>query len=210
VAKKLEETLQESPHADVKKLVQEEMNEFLPIVGIKRKVDSQKKKILIGHTKKDKVLADVIYKMLSFNGVPDDEIIYTNCDNAECRIPEGADIFDYLRNFFVDSYSNEKIYVIYVTSEDMSRSWGAVSEVGAGRITRSNHKVFNVHGHTPQRPLDTDVEWQTSKRDGDAVKMDAVEFDKFVVKIMDVCTSLGYPTKSKNDNEQELRRYVTA
>ena len=63
-----------------------EMNEFLPIVGIKKKVDSQKKRILISHTKEDKALSDVIYKMLSFNHVPDDDLIYTSCDNEESQL----------------------------------------------------------------------------------------------------------------------------
>lgn len=194
---------------DIKDIIHGELNALLPIVGLKKRIDSQKKRILISHASSDKSIADVICKMLVFNNVPYDDIIYTNSDNGESRIPEGENIFDYLRQFFVDSYSNEKIFVIYVTSANMARSWFAVTEVGAGWITRSAHKVFNIHDHRPQRPLDTDVEWQTSKVDGDVITMSAREFDKFTVKILDTCKRLGYKIRSEKENKTELKRYVT-
>lgn len=193
----------------IKEVIENEMNEFLPIVGIKKKVDSQKKRILISHTRGDKTLVDAIYNMLSFNGVPDVDIIYTNCDNEDCRIPNRMNIFEYLRTFFVDSYSNEKMFVIYVTSDDMARAWGAVSEVGAGWITQSNHDIFNIDNHEPQPPLNVAAEWQTSRIVGDNISMDSVEFDKFIVKIIDICNHLGYHPKSKEDNKKELHRYVS-
>lgn len=193
----------------VKEIIENEMNEFLPIVGIKRKVDSQKKKILICQIKKDKALSDVIYKMLSFNNVPDDDIIYTNCDNEDCRIPNRMDIYDYLRNFFVESYSDKKIFVIYVTSNEMAKRWGAVTEVGAGWITRSKHDIFNIYDHRPQSPLNIAAEWHTSNKMKDSIVMDKVEFDKFIIKIRDICNELGYRAKGKKTNEKELDRYVS-
>lgn len=194
----------------IREIIANQMNEAFPILGIKREVDAQKKRILISHTAKDKVLCDVIYNMLSFNNVPDEDIIYTNCDSAECRIPEGVDIFEYLRAFFVDSFSTEKIYVIYVTSQDMEKSWGAVTEVGAGWITKSDHKVFNISGCTPRRPLNTDVEWHTSQiAPNDNITMNAVNFDKFIVKILNICTTLQYKVKDKDANKIELLRHVS-
>lgn len=195
----------------IKKVIQEEMNKIIPIVGLKKNIDSQKKKILISHTKKDKVLCDIIYKMLSFNGVPDEDIIYTNCDNEDCRIPNRMDIFDYLRKFFVDSYSNEKVFVIYVTSGDMEKSWGAVSEVGAGWITQKDHDIFSINGYEPKPPLNIRTEWHTSKKSDDSndVTMDGLEVDKFIVKIRDICNDLGYKAKDKASNEKELKKYLT-
>jgi hypothetical protein len=38
--------------------------------------------------------------------------------------------------------------------------------------------------------------------------MTQVEFDKFVVKIMAACTALGFEPKTKEANENELRRNV--
>lgn len=194
---------------DIREIIHSELNTLLPIVGLKKKIDSQKKRILISHTGSDKPLADVIFKMLVFNNVPHADIIYTNSDIGESRIPEGENIFDYLRQFFVDSYSDEKIFVIYVTSDDMASSWFAVTEVGAGWITRSAHKVFNIHNHKPQRPLDTDVEWQTSKVNRGAITMSAKEFDKFILKILEVSRQLGYKARNKKENKIELRRYVS-
>ncbi|NQE54594.1 hypothetical protein C5S29_13475 [ANME-1 cluster archaeon GoMg3.2] len=206
---KIADKLRDEMPEGIKEIIENEMNEVLPIVGVKKKVDSQKKRILISHTRGDKTLVDAIYKMLSFNGVPDVDIIYTNCDNEDCRIPNRMNLFEYLRTFFVDSYSNEKMFVIYVTSDDMARAWGAVSEVGAGWITQSNHDIFNIDGHEPQPPLNVAAEWQTSRIVGDNISMDSVEFDKFIVKVIDICNHLGYHPKSKEDNKKELHRYVS-
>ncbi|MFA5431356.1 MAG: ATP-binding protein [Candidatus Paceibacterota bacterium] len=192
----------------IKKMMQDEMNRILPIVGLKENIDSQKKKILISHTKDDKALCDIIYKMLSFNGVLDEDIIYTNCDNEDCRIPNRMDIFDYLRKFFVDSYSNEKVFVIYVTSNDMARSWGAVSEVGAGWITQKDHDIFSINGYRPDPPLNTRAEWHTSKKSGDDITMNDLEIDKFIVKIRDICNDLGYKVRDKVSNKKELKKYL--
>lgn len=208
-AKRIAEELDKKSLESVEKIIEGEMNKVLPIIGLKTKIDSQKKRILISHTKQDKPLADVVFKMLLFNGVPDAEIIYTNSDNEVSRIPEDMGVFEYLREFFVNSYSDEKIFVIFVTSKDMAKSWGAVTEVGAGWITRSDHRVFNIEGHTPQKPLNIDIEWQTSKKDGDNIVMDSVEFDKFVVRAISICKSLGYSAKNKKRNETELKRYVS-
>ena len=190
-------------------IISDEMNEAINLIGLKQKVDAQKRKILICHTGEDKILADVVYKMLIFNDISDTEFIYSSCDSEGARIPEATSIFEYLRNFFVDSYSDKKILVLYITSNDMASSWGAVTEVGAGWITKSNHKIFNIKGHTPKRPLDIDKEWQTSIKDDGNIKMTKKEFDKFIVKIVDVCNILGRSPKSKEANIAELNRYVT-
>lgn len=195
---------------DARGLIKEEINKSLSeIVELKGRVDSQKKKILICHTRKDKLLADIIYKMLLFNGVPSDEIIYTSSENEESRVPESEGVFDYLRDFFVNSYSMEKIFVIYVTSNNMVKSWGAVLEVGAGWITRRDHKVFTIYDHVPRQPLDTKPVWHTSEKDGGTISMSAVEFDSFAVKIIDVCEQLGYAFKNKEDNKKELEKRVS-
>lgn len=209
-AEKIAARLGEKRSAEVEKIVEGEMNASFPLIGLKSKVDSQKKKILISHTGVDKPLADIVYKMLSFNNISDDDIIYTNCDNEGARIPEGMGVFDYLRDFFVDSYSDQKIFVLYVTSDDMASSWNAVAEVGAGWITKMDHKIFNIKAHKPRMPLNIEVEWQTSIKKGTDILMEKIEFDKFIIKIMDVCAKLGHKPKSKKANEKELERYVLA
>lgn len=192
----------------IQSIIQIEMNKLLPIVGLKSRVDSQKKKILISHANIDKPLADIIQKLLEFNGIPSDEIIYTSSDDVDCGIPAGASIFNYLRDYFVNSISDKKIFVIYVTSDEMSKKWFPVTEVGAGWITQSTHEIFNINGHTPLRPLDTDLQWQTSNKVGDSITMNQHQFDEFIKKILYICQYVGYPTKDTTANVVELKRYV--
>lgn len=192
----------------ISNIIKTEIGEFSPILGIKRIVDAQKKRLLISHTGADKDLADIVYKMLLFNNVPAEDIIYTSCDDETSRIPEGFSIFDYLKSFFVESYSTQKIYVVYVTSQAMAKAWGAVTEVGAGWITRVDHKVFNIDGHTPAQPLDTDKEWQTSARTQDGIVIKSVEADKFCSKIEHVCDILKYPKKTRAQNRSQLEVYA--
>ncbi len=199
----------ENTSVNIERIINDEMNALLPIVGIKRKIDVLKKKILICHTNNDKDLADVIYNLLLYNNVPPEDIIYTNSDNEVSRIPEGRAVYDYLQEFFIESYSDEKIYVIYVTSKDMAQAWGAVVEVGAGWITRIDHKVFNIDGHTPAKPLDTDDEWHTSIRTPDGILyMSSVEIDKFAKKIEVICKELGYKIKNRKENINRIKEYI--
>ncbi|MBD3388735.1 MAG: ATP-binding protein [Candidatus Altiarchaeales archaeon] len=211
VVKGIETAIKDKLPTEVVQMIHDELNEAKPLMGIKRKVDTQKKKVLICHSSGDKVLADVICKMLIYNNVPDVDIIYTSSENENCRSPEGSDLFEYLKDFFVESYSTEKIWVIYVTSDEMSKSWYAVTEVGAGWITKIDHKIFNIPGdvgHQPQQPLNINQTWHNSEIIKGEVAMNETEFDKFIVKIRDVCEKIGYTPKSKEDNEKELKRYV--
>lgn len=209
--RKIKEEITQIDKASLEKMgiiIKDEMNAFLPIVGIKKKVDDQKKKILICHTKDDKDLSDVIYSLLLFNRIPPEDVIYTNCDDEISRIPEDIEVYDYLREFFIESYSTEKIYVVYVTSTVMAKSWGAVTEVGAGWITRTDHKVFNIENHTPAKPLNTDVEWHNSVRTKDGLSMTSVECDKFASKIESISDRLGYKKRPRKENIDKIKEYV--
>ncbi|MDX1329957.1 MAG: ATP-binding protein, partial [Burkholderiaceae bacterium] len=61
------------------------INANSPDIGLKVRVDSQKKKILISQTFADKSFADIVFQMLVFNNVPADHILYTACDDEVCR-----------------------------------------------------------------------------------------------------------------------------
>lgn len=54
----------------IKQTVSSEIETMKPLLGFKSIVDANKKKIMISQTWKDKIVADVIYQMLLFNGVP--------------------------------------------------------------------------------------------------------------------------------------------
>lgn len=194
---------------EVERFVDEAINENIPDFGLKRKVDKAKKKILISQTSKDKVLSDLIYHFLLFNGMPASEILYSNCDDEISRIPDDVPIFDYLREFFVNSYSDQKIYVIFVTSNNIVGSFGTMAEIGAAWITKADHKIMNVKGFRPEKPLNDSVIWQTSEIDEkDNILMDKVNADLFCSKIEDVCQKLGYNPKDRKTNISHLESMV--
>lgn len=195
----------------MEKTISESINANSPDLGLKATVDSQKKKILISQTFPDKGLADIIYQMLMFNDVPPDDILYTNCDDEVCRVPEGRGVYDYLREFFVESYSTQKIFVLFVTSENTKTSWGAITEVGASWITKIDHKIFNIHPFRPEHPLNDEVQWQSTNRDKPSghLWMIRLNADIFCQKIESVCDVLGYKKKSRIQNMSHLGTLVS-
>jgi len=197
--------------ATIEDVISESINENSPDLGLKTVVDSQKKKILISQTYNDKPFADIVYQMLVHNDVPVDDILYTNCDDEICRIPEGRKVYEYLREFFVESYSNQKIFVLFVTSENTRTSWGAITEVGAAWITKIDHKIFNIHPFRPEHPLDDEAQWQTTNRekptDGD-LWMSKLSADVFCQKIEHVCDSMGYRKRDRAENKRYLGTLV--
>ncbi|MEQ8839155.1 ATP-binding protein [Haliea sp.] len=188
----------------IEEIVSEAINDNSPDIGLKSIIDSQKKKILISQTLTDKPLADIIYQMLIFNGVPAEEIIYTNCDDEVSRVPEGYAVYEYLKTFFVDSYSTQKILALFVTSENTKISWGAITEVGAAWITQIDHKIFNIHPFSPGHPLDNHSAWQSTNRDSSGLWVTPLNADILCVKIESVCDLLGYEKKARPDNRAYL------
>lgn len=198
---------------EVETILSEEINTNSPDMGIKSIIDIQKKKILISQTYPDKDLADIVYNMLVFNNVPPEDIIYTNCDNEVSRIPEGdvgqSGIYNYLRDFFVDSYSTQKMYVIFVTSHNTKKSWGALTEVGAAWITQIEHKIFNIYDFRPEHPLDDEQQWHSSSRDDNGdLYMSKLNIDIFAQKIEYICDKLGYKKRSRQENKDFLETLV--
>jgi len=195
----------------IEKAVSQSINENSPDLGLKTKVDAQKKKILISQTFQDKPFADIVYQMLLFNNIPVEDILYTNCDNEICRVPEGRRVYDYLREFFVESYSTQKIFVLFITSANTQISWGAITEVGAAWITQIDHKIFNIHPFRPEHPLDDEMQWQSTYREestGD-LWMIPLNADIFCQKIEAVCDASGYSKKTRPENKSYLETLVT-
>lgn len=198
---------------EVESILSDEINAHSPDMGIKSIIDTQKKKILISQTYQDKDLADIVYNMLIFNNVPPEDIIYTNCDDEISRIPEGdvgqSGIYNYLRDFFVNSYSTQKMYVIFVTSHHTKQSWGALTEVGAAWITQIEHKIFNIRDFRPEHPLDDEQQWHSSSRDANGeLYMSKLSVDIFAQKIEFICDKLGYKKRSRQENKDHLETLV--
>ncbi|HAX92277.1 MAG TPA: ATP-binding protein [Rhodospirillaceae bacterium] len=196
----------------IEKAILDSINENSPDLGIKTMVDSQKKKVLISQTYPDKPFSDIVYQMLLYNNVPADDILYTNCDDEICRVPEERKVYEYLREFFVESYSAQKIFVLFVTSQNTKVSWGAITEVGAAWITQVDHKIFNIHPFRPEHPLNDEMQWQSTNREnpteGD-LWMTRVNADIFCTKIESVCDALLYKKKNRDENKRYLGTLVS-
>lgn len=196
---------------EIEAVVSQSINANSPDLGLKAKVDAQKKKILISQTYGDKPLADILLQMLVHNGVAPEDILYTNCDDEVCRVPEGRAVYDYLREFFVESYSTQKIFVLFVTSENTKASWGAITEVGAAWITQIDNKIFNVHPFRPEHPLNDEVQWQSTNRDEPTkgeLWMTPLSADILCQKLEAVCDALGYTKMTRAENVAHLGTLV--
>jgi hypothetical protein len=200
-----------APKDVIQQVIFDSINSSSFDLGIKSIVDSQKKKILISQTYPDKALADIVYKMLVFNNVPENDILYTNCDDEVCRVPEGYSVYGYLRDFFVESYSTQKIFVLFITSDNMKQSWGAIVEVGASWITQIDHKIFNIPPFKPEHPLDDASQWHNTNKDvsNNELSMSPLNADIFCQKIEAVCDKIGYAKKTRQENIQYLQRLVS-
>lgn len=175
------------------------VNETVGLLGLKQRVDLNKKKLLISHAGCDKEIADLLYDSLVFNSVDPEAIIYTSCDDAISRIPEGQPLYDYLRDFFVQSISTEMINTLFVVSEASAKRWAPVCEVGAAWITKSTHKIFTVNGYRPEQPLDIGPIYLNFNIDEEGIHLSKVNADTLRVKIKDICDQLG--AKPRSDNE---------
>jgi hypothetical protein len=189
-------------------IISNSINENSPDLGLKTIIDAQKKKLIISHTQPDKPFADIIYQMLIYNNVQPEEVIYTSCDDEVARVPEGYGTYEYLKTFFVDSYSKQNILALFVTSENTKISWGAITEVGAAWITQLDHKIFNVSPFSPGHPLDNHAVWQTTNRDAGGLWMTPLNADILCVKIESSCDLLGYGKKVRVDNMAYLKTLV--
>lgn len=209
-AKNIERLTPGSQRETIEHIISDAINNNASTLGLKTVVDSLKKKILISHASKDKVLADLIYSFLVFNNIPPEDILYTSCDDEVSRIPEGiASIYNYLRDFFVNSYSNQKIFVIFVTSDNTPSAWGAMTEIGASWITQVDNKIFNIPPFKPQHPLNDEALWHSTERnENDELCMTEVNADIFCQKIEAVCDKLCYAKKSRKENIDHLKERI--
>lgn len=194
---------------EVRSAVEDAINANSNMLGLKPHIDQQKKKLFISHTGRDKDIGDIVYNMLVYNNVPPEDIIYTSCDDEVSRVPQGMNIYEYLRKFFVDSVSDKKMYVLFVTSDNTKTAWGAMVEIGASWITRVDHKIFNINSFRPEHPLNDEAMWNTIRRAEDGrLTITKLNCDDFCSKIEQVCDVVGYSHKSRNENKTKLSTLI--
>lgn len=223
IAQNITQKIQNSNSDDsIKKVVSDELEAMKPLLGFKATVDANKKKIMISQTLKDKPVSDVIYQMLLFNGVPKEDIIYSNGPDPETNLPE-KDIYGYLQKFFINSASTEMIYVLFVTSKNVvdvdpdhpAVSWGELMEIGAAWVTKKDHWIFNIDDFKPEQPLNIEDKWvaiYTKPADGGTKILSLTEAmaNSFCNKIIQTCLACGYSPKSFDDNKRHIiSNYIT-
>lgn len=194
---------------ELRSAVEAAINANSNMLGLKPHIDQQKKKLFISHTSRDKEIGDIVYSMLVYNNVPPEDIIYTSCDDEVSRVPQGMNIYDYLRKFFVDSVSDKKMYVLFITSDNTKTAWGAMVEIGASWITRVDHKIFNINSFRPEHPLNDEAMWNTIRRAEDGrLSMTNLNCDDFCSKIEQVCDVIGYAHQNRDDNKAKLKTLI--
>ena len=196
--------------------ISSEVEAMKPLLGFKSVVDANKKKIMISQTFKDRHVANAIYNLLLFNGVPKDDIIYSNGPDPETNLPEN-DIYGYLQKFFINSASTEMIYVLFVTSKNVicidpqnpAASWGELMEIGAAWVTKKDHWIFNIDGFKPEEPLNVkdklvDIYLMDSGDGNPILSLSPAAVNSFCLKIIHTCTACGYSPKSFEENKEYL------
>lgn len=212
---------EESSDENIEQAVHAELEAMKPLLGFKSTVDANKKKIMISQTLKDKQVSDAIYKMLLFNGVPKEDIIYSNGPDPETNLPE-KDIYGYLQKFFINSASKEMIYVLFVTSKNVlnvdeknpSASWGELMEIGAAWVTQKDYWIFNINDFKPEQPLNVEDKWvaiYTQEDDGNKIlSLTEAMINSFCNKIIQTCHACGYSPKDFESNKDHLiKNYVS-
>ena len=99
--------------------------------------------------------------------------------------------------------------MIFVTSNNTKKSWGALIEVGAAWITQIEHKIFNIYEFRPEHPLDDEQQWHTSSRNEEGeLSMSKLNEDIFAKKMEYICVKLGYRKRTLQENKDLLEPLV--
>lgn len=95
------------------------------------------KKIMISHSSDDKLVIDELERVLHFCGFEKEEILYSSSNYYESGFEAYTDIYDYLKNFFVNTTRKTDLCVIYILNQGFVEKWDPVLEAGAGWVLNS-------------------------------------------------------------------------
>lgn len=178
-------------------------NTMMKELGIKKqRVDEDTKKIFLSHTKTDDKLNNIIYGLMLYNGFLPKEIIYTNDPDCEASVPFNQDVYEYLREFFVRSYSDKELYVVYIHSNASAIAPGVQQEVGAGWIVKSQHCIIKAGYKNPEAPLKVTNVFPSICicDDGNRVVCTEHEFGVLFQLIEDLCKTFSKKARDKKSN----------
>ena len=101
------------------------------------------------------------------------------------------------------------IFVLFITSDNTPKAWGAMTEIGASWITQIDNKIFNIPPFKPQHPLNDEVLWHSTNRsEENGLSMNSLNVDIFCQKIEHVCDVLGYDKRERSSDKAYLKTLV--
>ena len=183
-------------------------NEMLQQLGMKKiRVDNDSRKILLSHTRQDQKLNNILYGLLLFNGFSEEEIIYTSDPENRSVVPYGQDIWDYFRDFFINSYSKKTIYVLYVHSNNSAEKRGVLLEVGAGWIVKTKHGIIKAGQKEPSAPLVTTTVYPSVYIDDNAERVVTTNqhFGTLYLLLREVCSMFDKTLRTLEENKEEYQ-----
>ena len=172
-------------------------------LGIKKiAADQDSRKILISHTRSDQLLNNILYGLLLLNGFSSDEIIYTSDPSYNSVVPYGLDVFEYLREFFIKSYSKKEIYVLYVYSDSSSKRPGVLQEIGAGWVVKTKHGIIKAGKTNPEPPLNISITYPSIYLDKEDNRAYTTEnhFRVLYALIDSICSMFNKEIRSFEEN----------
>lgn len=183
-------------------------NSMLKNLGIKkRKVDEESRKILLSHTRQDQRLNNILYGLLLLNGFGETEIIYTSDPQGRSVVPNGQKIWDYFRDFFIKSYSDKPIYVLYVHSNNSADRPGVLLEVGAGWVVKTKHGIIKAGTKDPQAPLEVGTVFPSVYIDNDSDRVVTTEnhFRALYSMLQEICNMFEKNITTFEENKEEYQ-----
>ena len=184
-------------------------NNMFQQLGMKKiRVDNESRKILLSHTREDQKLNNVLYGLLLFNGFSEEEIIYTSDPQNRSVVPYGQNIWDYFREFFINSYSNKPIYVLYVHSNNSAEKRGVLLEVGAGWVVKTKHGIIKAGQEEPTAPLVTTTVHPNVYIDDNAERVVTTDnhFGTLHSLLGEVCSMFNKTLRTLEENKEEYQK----
>lgn len=174
-------------------------------IGLKKlETQKQMRKILLSQTEADMLVSNCIYSLLLFNGFDADDILYTNSEDEASHIPFEMNIYDYLRQFFAQSFTNSPLFVIYVDSDESPKSRGVQMEIGAGWVSQADYNIVKCGRNNPLKPLDTGKRFVEIRKDDKGLFLTKVQLSSMYEMIKRACKMFNMVPRSLDDNEKEL------
>ena len=169
---------------------------------LKNTIKRKYKKILISHASESKTIIDEFEKVLHYCGIEDTEIIYTSSDHEDSRFGTYEDLFKYLKDFFVDTFFDPSLCVVYFFNKEFISKWGSVLEAGAGWVLKTH--FFNLYTDTYENVKDPLKKGAESVPKCTLGMTTPREIQELANGIMKICEHVGINVKTK----QEVIEYI--